>query len=286
MVNDLTDWRSILPRSRFWALRRAAEQRGSGLGGRAWRSSGPDRAGGLRCSGSDRIEHLCEEHAPPPHWPQPDLGPTPYSLPPLSGTSIKRPCLTSPARRPPEPSTCSRPFPQEKKRPEEKTEQPQATRVERRPGKGARPVSGEEPELPPEAQHARAPVGQGYRPDMEPEGLQREGRSVLTPPQARRCRPRRHVRAVALTYVSGEVSPASAAFCAARELSAVDGEAPPEPGRAGEGFHGVSSQADAAEVPLLHRLCLLFSPRLHPSLSEALPPHRGPRGARCLARRA
>ena len=97
---------------------------------------------------------------------------------------------------------------------------------------GVRPVSGEEPELPPEAQHARAPVGQGYRPDMEPEGLQREGRSVLTPPQARRCRPRRHVRAVALTYVSGEVSQASAACCAARELSGVGGEAPPEPGRA------------------------------------------------------
>ena len=105
-----------------------------------------------------------------------------------------------------------------------------ATRQARR--KRARPVSGEEPELPPEAQHARAPVGQGDRPDMEPEGLQREGRSVLTPPQARRCRLRRHVRAVALTYVSGEVSQASAAFCAARELSAVGGEAPSEPGRA------------------------------------------------------
>ena len=104
--------------------------------------------------------------------------------------------------------------------------------VKRPAGERAWPVFGEEPELPPEAQHARAPVGQGDRPDMEPEGLQREGRSVLTPPQARRCRLRRHVRAVALTYVSSEASRASAAFCAARELSAVGGEAPPKPGRA------------------------------------------------------
>ncbi len=69
--------------------------------------SGQCRVGGARCSDAVRNKHLCEEHAPPPHPPQPGPGPTPYLLPPSRAQSMERPLLTSPARQPPEPSTCS-----------------------------------------------------------------------------------------------------------------------------------------------------------------------------------